>query len=52
MPVSSMARAARATSRATDWATFTWVWMAMLTPRSCAREPSRSIPASTSSPSL
>ena len=51
MPVSSMACAARATSGVTDWAAFTWVWMAMLTPRSRAWAPSRSIPARTSSPS-
>ena len=51
MPVSSMAWAARATSGVTDWAAFTWVWIAMLTPRSCALAASRSMPARTSSAS-
>jgi len=49
MPVSSIARAAFATSGVTDWAAFTCVWIAMLTPRSRAVVPSRVMPARTSS---
>ena len=50
-PASSMAAAARATSGVTDWAAFTWVWMAMLTPRERAVPASRAMPARTSSDS-
>ena len=42
---------ARATSGVTDWAAFTWVWMAMLTPRERAVPASRAMPARTSSDS-
>jgi hypothetical protein len=50
-PASSMARVACATSGVTDWAAFTWVWMAMLTPRERAVAASRAMPARTSSDS-
>ena len=43
-----MAVAARATSGVTDCAAFTWVWMAMLTPRERAVPASRAMPARTS----